>query len=330
MNSPTSERRTAIERCYGYAHDVDEGRILACNKVKLACRRFLHDLDRQNDPAYPWRFDEAKAERPCAFIEKFLAPTKGNYDRMTLLPWQCFVEGNLYGWVDKKTGLRRYREALIVVGTGNGKSTMLAGNATYGACKDGERGADIYLLANSKEQAGIVFNECREQIKASRYLAPRFRPLRDGVYYDAMSASIKARASDSKRLDGLNPHMAIFDEIHEYRDFKLTNIIKRKVVKRSQPLIIYITTMGNVIDGPLAYFYGLFTDAMEGKLATDVADRMFGYIAEMDEGDDPDDSGKWIKANPSLGVLLHMDELKEQWQRAKMIPASGRTSSASS
>ena len=96
-----------------------------------------------------------------------------------------------------------------------------------------------------------------------------------------MSASIKARASDSKRLDGLNPHMAIFDEIHEYRDFKLTNIIKRKVVKRSQPLIIYITTMGNVIDGPLAYFYGLFTDAMEGKLATDVADRMFGYIAEM-------------------------------------------------
>ena len=321
MNSPTSKRPSAIERCYGYAHDVDEGRILACNNVKLACRRFLADLDRQNDPSYPWRFDETKAERPCAFIEKFLAPTKGDYDRMTLLPWQCFVEGNLYGWVDKKTGLRRYREALIVVGTGNGKSTMLAGNATYGACKDGERGADIYLLANSKEQAGIVFNECREQIKASRYLAPRFRPLRDGVYYDAMNASIKARASDSKRLDGLNPHMAIFDEIHEYRDFKLTNIIKRKVVKRSQPLIIYITTMGNVIDGPLAYFYGLFTDAMEGKLATDVADRMFGYIAEMDEGDDPDDSGKWIKANPSLGVLLHLDELKEQWQRAKMIPS---------
>lgn len=320
MNSPTSDN-SAVRRCYGYAHDVEAGRIDTCNKVKLACRRFLCDLDRQKDPTYPWRFDEAKAERPCAFIERFLAPTKGNYDRMTLLPWQCFVEGNLYGWVDKETGLRRFREALIVVGTGNGKSTMLAGNATYGACKDGERGADIYLLANSKEQAGIVFGECREQIKSSRYLAPRFRPLRDGVYYDAMNASIKARASDSKRLDGLNPHMAIFDEIHEYRDFKLTNIIKRKVVKRTQPLIIYITTMGNVIDGPLAYFYGLFTDAMEGKLAESVADRMFGYIAELDEGDDPEDSSKWIKANPSLGTLLKLDELKDQWNRAKMIPS---------
>ena len=62
-----------------------------------------------------------------------------------------------------------------------------------------------------------------------------FRTLRDGVYYDAMQSSIKHRSSDSKRLDGLNPHMAIFDEIHEYRDFKLINIIKRKIVKRLQP-----------------------------------------------------------------------------------------------
>ena len=310
-----------LAKGYGYARDIDSGRITSCKKVKLACRRFLRDLERSKDPAYPWRFDEEKAARPCNFIERFLSPTKGDYDRMELMPWQCFVECNLYGWVDKETGLRRYREGLIVVGTGNGKSTMLAGNATYGACKDNERGADIYLLANSKEQAGIVFNEFRSQIRASRYLSPRFRPLRDGVYYDAMNASIKARASDSRKLDGLNPHMAIFDEIHEYRDFKLINIIKRKVVKRAQPLIIYITTMGNVIDGPLAYFYDLFTDAMQDKLTAEVADRMFAYIAELDEGDDPDDYTKWIKANPSLGTLLHLNDLREQWERAKKIPA---------
>jgi len=300
---------------------VGKGRIVACHKVKLACRRFLRDLDRQHELGYPWRFDEAKAELPCAFIERFLSPTKGDYDRMELLPWQCFVQCNLYGWVDKETGLRRFREGLIVVGTGSGKSTMLAGNATFGACKDGERGADIYLLANSKEQAGIVFNECREQIRASRYLAPRFRPLRDGVYYDAMKSSIRSRASDSGKLDGLNPHMAIFDEIHEYRDFKLINIIKRKMVKRQQPLAIYITTMGSVIDGPLAYFYGIFTDAMEDKLLPDVADRMFAYIAELDENDDPNDSDTWPKANPSMGVLVHMSDLKEQWERAKLVPS---------
>lgn len=323
MSLPTSNPSTPspVLRCYEYAHDVDAGRIVACKKVKLACRRFLRDLERAKDPAYPWRFDEQKAARPIDFIERFLAPTKGDYDKMTLMPWQCFVECNLYGWVSKETGLRRFREGLIVVGTGNGKSTLLAGNATYGACKDGERGADIYLLANSKEQAGIVFNECHAQIKASRFLAPRFRTLRDGVYYDAMSASIRHRSSDSKRLDGLNPHMAIFDEIHEYRDFRLINIIKRKIIKRLQPLIVYITTMGNVIDGPLAYFYDLFTDAMSGKLAEAVADRMFAFIAELDETDNPEDDSTWIKANPSLGVLLKIEDLRATWERDKHIPA---------
>ena len=287
----------------------------------MACRRFLDDLEKsRTDPDYPWIFDEHKASRPVDFMEKFLAPTKGDYDKMELMPWQCFVECNLYGWVSKATGLRRFREGLVVVGTGNGKSTLMAGNATFGACKDGERGADIYLLANSKDQAGIVYNECKAQIEASRYLAPRFRTLRDGVYYDKMNATIKHRSSDSKRLDGLNPHMAIFDEIHEYRDFRLINIIKLKKIKRRQPLILYITTMGDVIDGPLAYYYDLFTDAMLGKLAPDVSDTMFAFIAELDADDDIEDPANWIKANPSLGKTLQLDELVKEWNRCKHIP----------
>ena len=136
-----------------------------------------------------------------------------------------------------------------------------------------------------------------------------------------MNATIRHRSSDSKRLDGLNPHLAIFDEIHEYRDFKLINIISRKTVKRTQPLILYITTMGTVIDGPLVYYYDQFTDAMEGKLAPEVADRMFAYIAELDETDDVEDSRLWIKANPGIGKTLQLDKLEEKWQRNRLIPS---------
>ena len=316
------EESTAVQRCFAYTEDVLAGRIRACEKVKAACRRFLEDLEKsQSDPDYPWMFDEEKARRPVDFMERFLVPTKGDYDRMVLMGWQCFIECNLYGWVHKETGLRRFREGLILVGTGNGKSTMMAGNATYLSCKDEERGADIYLLANSKEQAGITFGECSRQIQASPALAKRFRPLRDGVYYDKLQSSIKPRSSDSKRLDGLNPHGAIFDEIHEYRDFKLLNIIKRKTVKRRQPMVIYITTMGTVIDGPLAYYYDLFTDAMEGKLLPEVGDRMFAFIAELDPEDDIEDPENWIKANPGIGVTLDLEELIKQWERAKAIPS---------
>ena len=189
------EESTAVARCFQYAEDVLAGRIVACEKVKMACRRFLDDLERsEKDPSYPWVFDRHRAGRPVDFMERFLVPTKGDYDRMELMGWQCFIECQMFGWVDRRTGLRRYREALIVVGTGNGKSTMMAGNATFLACKDGERGADIYLLANSKEQAGIVFGECKSQIQASPYLAPRFRTLRDGVYYDKMNGPSLTRS----------------------------------------------------------------------------------------------------------------------------------------
>ena len=317
----SEQQSTAVARCMRYAEQAVSGEITVCRKTRMACSRFLDDLKKAQREDYPWRFDERLAARPVDFIEKFLVPTKGDYDKMILMDWQCFLECNLYGWVGKADGLRRFREALVLVGTGNGKSTLMAGNATFGACKDGERGADIYLLANSKEQAGIVFNECKGQIEASRYLAPRFRTLRDGVYYDKMNATIRHRSSDSQRLDGLNPHMAIFDEIHEYRDFKLLNIIKRKVVKRRQPLILYITTMGSVLDGPLAYYYGLFTDAMEGKLAPEVGDRMFAFIAELDGTDDIENPQTWVKANPSLGVTLELDELVKQWERCKHIPS---------
>ena len=321
-NLTNSDNTRILDKVYGYPEDVLAGRIVACDKVRQACERFKRDLDRaRHDPAYPWAFDERLAVRPSAFMERFLRPTKGDSDSMELLPWECFVEGNLYGWIDKATGLRRFREGLIVVGRGNGKSTLMAGNSTYGACKDGERGADIYLLANSKEQAGIVFEECKKQIKASPFLAPRFRPLRDGIYYDKNNATIKHRAHDSKRQDGLNPHIAIFDEIHEFQDFKLINVVRRGMNKRSQPLALYITTMGTVLDGVLTSFYGLFSDAMEeGILSQAVADRMFAFICELDKGDDIEDESCWIKANPSLGALLTLDTLRTDWERCKQTP----------
>lgn len=317
----TTSTPCEVARAYEYANQVLDGTITACNKVRMACRRFFDDLKRsETDPNWPWVFDEAKAARPIMFMERYLTPSKGDYDRFELMGWQVFCEANLYGWVDRETGLRRFNEGLIAVGRGNGKTTLLSGNAAFGVSKDDERGADIFLLANSKEQAALTFNECSAQIRASR-IASRFRVLRSAIYYDRTNGCIQHRASDSRKLDGLNPAMAIFDELHAYKDFKLINVIKRGMNKRRQPLAIYITTMGTVLDGPLMHYYQLFTDAMTpGKLREDVADRMFAFICELDETDDIEDSSLWIKANPSIGTLLDLEQLKADWERCKHIP----------
>ena len=181
--SAISEHSPELRRVFEFTAQVLDGTIIAGEKEKMACRRFRRDLKRTaEDPSWPWIFDETKAARPIAFMERYLVPSKGDYDRFDLMPWQCFCEANLYGWVHRETGLRRFNEGLIAVARGNGKTTMLSGNAAYGVSKDDERGADIYLLANSKEQAGITFNECSAQIRSSR-IASHFRVLRSAIYY---------------------------------------------------------------------------------------------------------------------------------------------------
>lgn len=312
-----------ITRGHQYALDVVEGRIKACLKVKQACERFLRDLERQSDPDFRWLFNTDKGTRPIRFMETFLRPTKGDYDRMELLGWQCFCEENLYGWVDKRTGLRRFREGLILVGSGNGKSTLITGNATYGASKDDERGAEVYCIANAKEQAKIIFLECKAQIESSPMLKKHFRATRDGIYFDSANSKIQALASDPTTLDGKNVHLAIFDEVQDYRDYSFISRLKKKIIKRRQPLIIYISTLGNVIDGPLMDLYVLGGRVVAGDETVPevVSDRMFVFIAEIDEEDDPDDTSCWIKANPSLGALIQMEDLVADWERCKMVPA---------
>lgn len=310
-------------KCYQYADAALSGKIIVGHKVRQSCKRFMDDLERIGKEGYQWEFDIERAQRPIDFIERFCKPSKGDYDRMELLPWQQFVEGNLYGWVDKRSRLRRYREGIIIVGAGNGKSTLVGGNATYAASKDGERGAEVYVLANSKDQAKIIFDECKAQIQSSRVLEKHFRVTRDGIYYDNTRSKIQPLATDSKNLEGRNVHLGIFDEIQDYTNYELINRIKAKIKKRRQPLILYITTLGTVIDGPLMDYYRLGSDILNQSdaIAARAAERVFVYIAEIDEGDDPDDTDCWYKANPSLGKLLQLDDLIDEWERVKPIPA---------
>jgi phage terminase large subunit-like protein len=304
-----------------YAEDVLSGKQLASQKVIAACRRFVHDLEMEGHREYPWRFDLNKALRPIEFIEKFLKPTKGDYDKMEFMPWQHFVEGNVYGWVSKETGLRRFREALMIVGRGNGKSTKIAGNSTFMASKDGEPGADIFLMANSRDQVNkTVFTPCKEQINASPLLSKHFRVLRNAIHYDRANATIEPLASDSKLRDGLTPHGMIFDEVHAFRDYKLINVMKRAMKKRRQPLIWYISTMGDVLDGPLMDFYLFAGDIINEAVPVHVADRFFFYIAELDENDRPEDTATWIKANPALGAFLSYEETLLDWETSQRSP----------
>lgn len=322
MTLTTSKKRGRRKKSVfeKYIDDVISGKITASKKIIQACKRHKNDLKRQGTKNFPYTFDLEKAYRPIEFMETFCKPSKGNFENLELLPWQHFVIGSLYGWVHKDTGLRRFYNGFIFVARKNGKSTMMSGLAPFAVSKDGEPGADVYLLANSKEQASIVFQETVSMVKSSPALSKnkRFRPLRDVIFYDKTAGKIQHRASDSRKLDGLNTHLGIFDEMSEYQNYKLMNVINNSTGARQQPLLIFITTAGYVLDGPCVDYYQKAADVLDGIITDET---FFAAVYEIDEDDDIEDSKNWIKANPSIGKIKSLDKMIADWERQKLIPS---------
>ena len=120
----------ADPRIYQYVDDVLSGRRRECTKIQLAVKRFVNDLARIGAEDFRWVFDGELASKPIRFVEKWARPT-GDYDAMVFMPWQCFFYANVFGWVDPETGIRKHQRNLLLVGSGNGKTPMVAGAALY-------------------------------------------------------------------------------------------------------------------------------------------------------------------------------------------------------
>lgn len=303
-----------------YAKLVVQGEIIANKWVKLACERHLKDLKRsKEDSDFPWKFDEEKGWRPIRFIEKKCHPTKGSFDHLVMQPWQHFVVGSMFGWVNKTTGVRRYRESLIFVARKNGKTELESGLADYMAGFDGENGPNVYFLANSQKQASLLYEGSRTMIQKSPWLSDRFVPNRSEIRCPKASGKILAMSAEKNNKDGENVHFAVFDEIHEYQDYSLINVMRNSRGTRKQPLIVYITTAGYVLDGPLVDMVDQGHDTLD-NYDDDINNRTFYYLASLDDKEEVNDPKMWVKANPNIG-LMQLADMITDFQNERRVPA---------
>jgi phage terminase large subunit-like protein len=81
-----------------------------CNLLASATLTTL----RRAEEDFRWKFDPEAAERKLALVE-LLPHTKGEWafkgQLVTLEPWQKFGLMATFGWVNKRTGKRRFRES---------------------------------------------------------------------------------------------------------------------------------------------------------------------------------------------------------------------------
>ena len=159
----------SVEKGHQYAVDVVRGDILACKWIRLACDQYLKELRRSKDnPDYPYYFDKQAAEKNLKF-KQMMPHTKGEWARkgllLTLEPWQCFFNMNVFGWKRKADNLRRYRVAILFVPRKNGKSAEAATTGLYMLTADGEHGAEVYSGATTENKHTKSLNPLRLWLK---------------------------------------------------------------------------------------------------------------------------------------------------------------------
>ncbi|MGM8931398.1 terminase large subunit [Salinicola halophyticus] len=304
-----------------YARDVVAGRIPACKEVRQACQRHLDDLIASKGRAFRYRFDKDAAESVCVFIQ-LLPHTKGRWARerklVELEPWQKFLFCVIYGWLRKKSGLRRFTEAYVEVGRKNGKSVIAAGVANYMLCADGEYGAEVYCGATTEKQAWEVFRPARLMLQKSPALISAA-----GIEIMAKNISIPEDGSRLEPLigdpgDGSSPSCALVDEFHEHQNPNLYDTMSTGMGARDQPLMFIITTAGFNTAGPCYDKRRQVQQMLDGALPND---ELFGIIYTVDQGDDWQDPTVLRKANPNFGISVSEEFLLKAQRDAVRYPS---------
>lgn len=301
-----------------YWSRIERGEIVTSRRVKAVYGRLIADMDAAAADS-PYYFDEAAGERPIEFIETFCKQSQGTLGApLRLELFQKAYIQTLFGWREKATGYRRFRETLFLVGRKNGKSTLLAAIALYLLIADYEGAAEIYSVATKKDQAKKTLTEAVNMVKQSPELRAVIKKRRNDIYFPATASIFEALASDSNTLDGLNSHAVIIDELHAIRDRNLYEVMKQSTSSRRQPLVIMITTNGTVRESIFDNIYELARDIADGKI---VEDTFLPILYELDAREEWTEPTAWAKANPGLGTIKQYSTLAAFVERAKKNPA---------
>ena len=306
-----------VDKAKRYITKVLDGKIPACRWVKFACLRQKQDLERKKSSKFPYHFDRKRANKPCKFIE-CLCHVKGPKagECIHLEDWQCFIITTIFGWVDDN-GYRRFSQAYIEVGRGNGKSTFCSGIGLYMLCADGELGADIYSFATTRDQARIVFDDALAMARGNKDLQRYYglTPLNNSMVIIGTNSKFLPKSADAGTLDGLNTHLGIIDELHAHKTRKVYDVVNSSTSKRSQSLIFTITTAGYILDGICMERRRTVGHVLDGSV---IDEALFGIIYTIDEDDDWQSEISLKKANPNWGISVNPKQIMSELISAKL------------
>lgn len=291
--------------------------------IERVCREYVPGYDPKRGCGPKYVFDADRARRVIAFFYDCLTFIEGERagQPFDLEPWQAAIVGNLFGWVDTKTGRRRYRESMILVARKNGKSPLCAGIALYLLLCDGEPGAQVYSAAPDRETASIIFRHASQMLQRSDALrdsADVLKSYRSIVSRLDEASVFKALPADADTKHGLSVHGCLIDELHAHPTRHLVDVLQTATGARREPLIVHITTSDYERESICNEKYDYASKVRDGVI-DDL--RFLPVLYETPKDADWTDPATWRYANPNLGISKQIDYLAREVDVAKNSPA---------
>lgn len=304
-----------------YAKKITSGKIEAGWQVKAACQRFQDELLRED-----LVFDTARVDHVCTFaqaIPHVVGPLAGEFLRLE--PFQVFILASLFGTLERKTNLRKYREAFILLPRGNAKSTLGAIIALYMTFCEGQGGAASFSGATSLDQANAVFSPARQMVQAVPALQDELglQVAARSIYQESSGSSFRPVIANTK--DGDIPWLCICDELHQAKNGIQLAAFRTGMGKRkgADPLLLIISTAGTNLAG-VCRAEQLYFESVLNKTIED--DAKFALIYTIDPEDDWRDFKVWRKANPNYGISVDEAHLKREYDKA-LVNVAAQTDS---
>lgn len=297
-----------------YFSQIYDGKINSCEKMKRQSEILLNQFVSPGE----FHFDYDIAQRHIKFIEQFCKLPTGNIGQP--LKFELFQRARfqaIFGFVDDNN-LRQYNEVMIVEGRKNGKTTETAAVELDMLCNDGEGAPQIYNIATMLDQAKLGFNAANKMRIQSPLLSKHIKKRAADLYFPYNMGYIKALASNSNSLDGLDVHCAVIDELAAIKNRDIYDLIKQAMGARQQPLLFCITTNGFVRNG---IFDSQYEYAAKNITDSNRNVRFLPLIYELDDVSEWDKEECWVKANPGLGTIKSVDYLRQMVDKAKADPS---------
>ena len=318
-----------------YAEDVISGKIIAGKEVVAACRRFLWDLERDDL--------ELRMHDPDLAInimEKTLVHKQGEtLDGEPLLgkafilePFQIFIVVNILGFYYKGTKIRRFKEAFIMLGRKNGKTSLIAGLAWAVGIIQRKSGSVIYLVANALKQTLQAFHFLTFSLEYKK-IAPMFQikdnAIEHSIKYEFRkedgtpdgTLEIQAMPANPDSQDSFNSNFSIADEVAAYKKPAQYNRFKEAGKAYTNKLMIGITTAGDDIN---SFGYGRMEYAVKVAEGIVEDDSLFAFVARADQDEkgnvDYLDPIQHQKANPNYGVTIRPEDMMHDAYQAQNDP----------